>query len=86
MCFIDGCHEDASVIREDFNTCLSLVKDGGYIIWDDYDPSRFEVKNVVDDICEKFKYESELIEFRGHIFGDKTPERGAGEVLMRIKK
>ena len=86
LCFIDGCHEKAKVITEDFNMCLHLIKDGGYIIWDDYDPNRFKVKEVVDSVIDKHGYSSELIEFRGHLFGTQNPERNAGEVLMKITK
>tara|TARA_R110000824_G_scaffold88773_7_gene218116 strand:- start:3564 stop:4271 length:708 start_codon:yes stop_codon:yes gene_type:complete len=86
LCFIDGCHENSDAIINDFNICFQLIKDGGYIIWDDYDPSSFEVKKVVDNIASKHKFECELIEFRGHLFGKTEPENNAGEVLMKIKK
>lgn len=86
LCFIDGCHEKSNVILEDFKTCLHLVKNNGYIIWDDYDPHRFKVKEVVDSIIKEHGFHSELIEFRGHLFGNQAPERGAGEVLMKINK
>lgn len=86
LCFIDGCHEKSDVIIEDFNICFQLIRDGGYIIWDDYDPNMFEVKGVVDNIASKHKFECELIEFRGHLFGEKKPENNAGEILMKIKK
>jgi len=42
------------------------------------------VKKVVDDICSKYQYECELVEFRGHLFGENPPEKNAGEVIMKI--
>jgi len=84
FCFIDGDHDNESIILNDFNVCMKLLKKPGYIIWDDYDPNRFKVKQVVDTITKEQNYECELIEFRGHIFGDKELEKNAGEVIMRI--
>ena len=87
VCFIDGCHEDKNVIMQDFNICYHLVKDQGYIIWDDYDPDQFEVKNVIESIISEKGFDCELVEFRGHLFnGEKGPELGAGEVIMKIQK
>ena len=86
LCFIDGCHEDSNVILNDFDICLKLIKDGGYIVWDDYTPHEFEVKQVVDSISSKYNYDCELIEFRGHLFGGNSPEKNACEVLMKITK
>ena len=62
------------------------MKKNGIIIWDDYDPHKFEVKNVVNEIIKKYKFECELIEFRGHLFGAKAPEKQAGEIIMRFIK
>lgn len=84
VCFIDGNHDIESIILNDFNICMKVLKRPGYIIWDDYDPNKFQVKKVVDDISAKHQYECELIEFRGHLFGDKPPENNAGEVIMKI--
>ena len=86
LCFIDGCHEQFDVIKKDFEICLQLIKNEGYIIWDDYDPNMFEVKPVVDEVSSKYDFDCELIEFRGHLFGNKNPEKNAGEVLMKITK
>ena len=86
VCFIDGNHDVESIILNDFNICMKVLKRPGYIIWDDYDPNKFQVKKVVDDIRHKHKYECELIEFRGHLFGDKAPEKNAGEVIMKISE
>ena len=84
VCFIDGNHEAESIILNDFNICMKVLNKPGYIIWDDYDPNKFQVKKVVDDIRHKHKHECELIEFRGHLFGEKSPEKNAGEVIMKI--
>ena len=84
-CFIDGDHDNESIIINDFNICMKVLKKPGYIIWDDYDPRQFKVKQVVDKICQEKKYSCELIEFKGHIFGDKDPEKNAGEVIMKIE-
>jgi predicted O-methyltransferase YrrM len=84
VCFIDGNHDIESIILNDFNICMKVLKKPGYIIWDDYDPNKFQVKKVVDDICSKYQYECELVEFRGHLFGENPPEKNAGEVIMKI--
>jgi len=86
VAFIDGCHEDYDIIMNDFKIVSQVIKNGGWIIWDDYDPNRFEVKNVVTEIVKKHKLRCELIEFRGHLFGTKLPEKQAGEVIMRFIK
>ena len=31
-----------------------------------------------------YSFKTEVIEFRGHIFGNKKPEKGAGIALMHI--
>ena len=84
LCFIDGDHDNEQIIINDFNICMKVLKKPGYIIWDDYDPNRFKVKKVVDDISQKHNFECELIEFRGHMFGNKPAEEKAGEVVMKI--
>jgi len=86
MAFIDGCHEDSSVIIQDFNICLNLLKPNGCILWDDYDPNKFEVCKVVDTLVSQFNLDCTLIEFRGHLFGDKPPEKNAGLVLMKLNE
>jgi len=85
FCFIDGDHDNESIIINDFNICMKVLKKPGYIVWDDYDPNRFQVKKVVDGISQKYGYSCELVEFRGHLFGDKTAEKNAGEVIMKIE-
>ena len=84
MAFIDGCHEDYDTIMNDFIITSQLVKKGGWIIWDDYDQNKFEVKKVVDEIINNHNVDCELIEFRAHLFGNETPEQNAGEVIMKL--
>jgi len=83
VCFIDGNHDDYNTVRHDFDKCLSMLKDDGIIIWDDYDPNQFIVKKVVDDVIQEYpEFNTLLVSFRGHMFGEQTPEYGAGEVIM----
>ena len=49
-------------------------------------PNKFEVKNVVTEIVKKYKLKCELIEFRGHLFGTKAPEKQSGEIIMKFIK
>ena len=86
LAFIDGCHEDANIILNDFHICMKLLRKGGYILWDDYDPNKFEVAKVVDFLIQKHNLDCSLIEFRGHLFGDYPPESNAGLVLMKINE
>jgi len=82
VCFIDGDHTNIKVILEDFFTCQKIMKDNGIIIWDDYDPEKFSVRKVVEKVKERCpEYNTALVEFRGHLFGDKK-ETNAGIVLM----
>ncbi len=87
VCFIDGNHSDYNIIMEDFEKCLRVIKDDGIIVWDDYDPNKFAVKSVVDDILKKQpEYNAILVPFRGHLFGNANKEMGAGEVIMSRRK
>jgi predicted O-methyltransferase YrrM len=54
--FIDGDHSFEGVIN-DYKLYYPLVKDGGYIVFDDYADYRYspEVKNAVDFIVETHK-------------------------------
>lgn len=82
--FIDGNHDSKGVILEDYDICKELVKDDGIIIWDDYDPDRFAVKGIVDNLLEKdSNLDAVLIEQRGHLFADKPAEHNKGMVLMK---
>lgn len=86
VAFIDGCHENYDVIMNDFAITSQVIKNGGWIIWDDYDPNKFEVKKVVDEVLKSHKLDCELIEFRGHLFKDKAQEKNAGELIMKFIK
>jgi len=84
LCFIDGDHTDRRIITEDYRACLEVVKEGGLILWDDYDPDNFAVKPVVDDLLRSHpEYDAILIEQRGHLFTDKPPEKERGVVIMQ---
>jgi len=87
VCFIDGNHTNTEIILKDFFTCQKAMKKNGIIIWDDYDPHKYNIKKCVDKVSEKYpQYNTALIEFRGHLFGDKTPEKDAGIVLMSTQE
>jgi predicted O-methyltransferase YrrM len=60
--FIDGDHSYSGVIN-DFSFYRSMVKPGGYIVFDDYNDSEFspEVKPAVDDITKQISDEFEII-------------------------
>ena len=36
MVFIDGCHDDYDIIMNDFKIISQVIKNRGWIIWDDY--------------------------------------------------
>lgn len=87
MAFIDGDHTKKKTILEDYNLCKVLVKKDGLILWDDYDPDQFAVKGIVDELLEKNKnLDAVLIEQRGHLFTDKSPEKNCGVVIMKNGK
>ncbi len=85
VCFIDGNHSDYDVIREDFEICHKVIKDNGFIIWDDY-TDKFMVKKVVDDILKEFpRYSIEFIQTRNTIFDNgESVDDCIG--LMRVVK
>ena len=86
VCFIDGDHTNVEIIIRDFITCQKAMKKDGIIIWDDYDPNRYNVKRVIDKVQEKNpQYNTALIEFRGHLFKEKK-EADAGIVLMSTQE
>ena len=86
VAFIDGCHENYDIIMNDFAITSQVIKNGGWIIWDDYDPNKFEVKKVADEVLKNHKLDCELIEFRGHLFKDRPQEKNAGELIMKFIK
>jgi hypothetical protein len=86
LCFIDGDHTSKSVLLEDYRCCRDIVNVSGIILWDDYDPNKFAVKGIVDDILnEDAGLDAILVEHRGHLFSDKPAEKDAGVVLMAAK-
>lgn len=69
LAFIDGNHTDKDIIINDFNISDKLVRDGGIILFDDYHPTKFAVKSVVDEILKANpNYTAELVCFHGHLF------------------
>ena len=87
LAFIDGDHDTKSIILEDYDLCKALIKDNGIILWDDYDPDRFAVKGIVEELLEKDpELDAVLIEQRGHLFTDKPEETDKGVVIMKKGK
>lgn len=92
LAHIDGNHSDYEVVLQDFKICYNMLRPGGIIVFDDYDPTRFIVKKVVDDIIENIPgLNPKLIVHRGRIFGkepdgsDATPHEassGIGVVII----
>lgn len=86
IAFIDGSHTDIQQIFSDYKNVKDRLTDDGIIIWDDYDPNQFVVKAVVDDIINEIpEYNTLLIEFRGHLFDEREPEKDSGIMLMSKK-
>lgn len=85
MFFIDGNHTEYEVIFEDFLICQTMSHDESIFIFDDYDPNKFAVKEVVNAVQSKWpSYQGFLLSTRGHIFSDKRPmELGSGMVVLR---
>ena len=81
--FIDGNHTDFNTIFEDFQICRLSSCDNSVIVWDDYYPDKFAVKDVIHRIMKSTNdYDFLLVESRGHIFSGKDPESKCGTVLM----
>ena len=87
--FIDGNHTEFKVIAEDFLMCQALACENPVIIWDDYYPDKFAIKDVVTTaLQENTDYEAVLLSTRGHLFGTKEifsakqPEKDCGMVIM----
>lgn len=85
LCFIDGDHSSKAVILDDYASCIDMIKEDAIILWDDYDPEKFKVKEVVDTIAAN-GYDTILVEQRGHLFTEKAAEHNRGVVLMRKGK
>jgi predicted O-methyltransferase YrrM len=80
--FIDGEHSDVRIIKKDFQICYD-ANPHGIFIFDDYENNRFAVKEVVDEILETHpKFNSLLVEFRGHLFGG-VKEQNEGLVVIK---
>ena len=74
------------IIRKDFELCHKIIKDNGFIIWDDYSDNRFIVKKVVDDILKEFpRYSIEFIQTRNTLFDNGNPVDDY-LALMRVVK
>ena len=81
--FIDGNHTDFSVISEDFLMCKLLSNDDPIIIWDDFYPDKFAIKDVVMTVLNQHpEFKAFLLSTRGHLFEDKQPEKNSGMVVM----
>ena len=84
LAFIDGNHTDVEIIMNDFNIANKMVKDGGVILFDDYHPTKFAVKQVVDEILEKNpNFDAELICFHGHLFDEDRSSKDNGIVIVK---
>ena len=87
LIFIDGNHDDKRVVYEDFEISRLMQKENTLIVWDDYYPDKFAIKDVVHKVEASYpEYDLLLIETRGHLFGTKSPEKDCGMVLMKKGK
>ena len=83
IAFIDGNHTDVDIIMNDFRIANKLVRDGGVILFDDYHPTKFAVKQVVDKIlAENANFEAELVCFHGHLFEQNRKVSDTGIVVV----
>ena len=83
LAFIDGNHTDVNIILNDFNIANKLVRDGGIILFDDYHPTKFAVKEVVDKVLsENPSFKSELVCFHGHLFEQDRKVSDTGIVVV----
>jgi len=84
LAFIDGEHDDISIIKEDYEICKKVVKPGCPIIFDDYHPEKFSVKKVVDEIIENDpSLEATLFIFSGHLFDESRKAEDYGVVMLK---
>ena len=83
--FIDGNHTDYNVIFEDFLICQIMSSENSVFIFDDYDPNKFAVRDVVAAVQDKWpKYQGFLLSTRGHLFPDQRPiEKESGMVVLK---
>lgn len=83
IAFIDGNHTDVEIIENDFKIANKLVRDGGVILFDDYHPTKFAVKQVVDEIlAENANFKAELVCFHGHLFDKERAAKDNGIVIV----
>jgi predicted O-methyltransferase YrrM len=81
--FIDGNHTDFNVIKEDYLMCKLMSADNAVLVWDDYYPNKFAIKDVVSSVLnEDRSLRAFLLSSRGHLFGTKPPELKEGMVVM----
>ena len=60
LLYIDGEHT-VEAVKSDFELYFPLVKSGGLIVFDDYFPKNSEVYQAVNDICQRYKNELNVI-------------------------
>jgi len=87
LIFIDGNHDDANIIMEDFYLAEYVLAEKGLILFDDYNCSWGKgVTEVVDNVISEGNWDCEMVEFRGHLFDGATePEKDQGLVTLRRK-
>jgi len=86
LVFIDGDHSNKNIILEDFEIGKKHSNENTIFVFDDYDPVKFAVKGVVDQILNTEKYYSYLVSFRGHLFRGKEKEQNSGMVILSKKE
>tara|TARA_Y100000034_G_scaffold6288_1_gene6908 strand:+ start:28 stop:741 length:714 start_codon:yes stop_codon:yes gene_type:complete len=88
LCFIDGNHDDETIIKEDLEICLTISKKNATIIFDDYHLNQFKVRDVVDEILNKSNnFDASFIKFHGHLFHtEKRVSHYGFAVLQRNNK
>ena len=85
--FIDGNHTDPDVISEDFLMCKLMFGNNPIIVWDDYYPDKFAIKQVVETTLMQNKdLRAFVVNIRGHLFSEKSPEENCGMVFMAKEK
>jgi len=83
LCFIDGEHDNIDIINEDIMICSHFMKDDGVIIFDDYHPSKFSVKRIVDNLCaNNSQLNAYLVVLSGHLFDMPNRASDSGMVIM----
>lgn len=85
--FIDGDHSYKGV-KNDFNLYSSLVKHGGYIVFDDYNDDKHspEVKKFVNELISLITDEYEIIGTLPNIHGARPSELNDGNCFIIKKK